>query len=148
MWVLIYVAGLVVAVLIAVISVKIQSGHLKEKLEKLFADAEKSITHGDFPSAANQYKAIILEYAVLKSNQPVLLDRLCSIYQEMGIQVEQVGIDTIRQTQKTIVDISNSGMSDSEKENLHRSAMDSLRAQLDALPGTCSTLEEPVINQE
>jgi len=122
-----FVFGLVLLIVMIGIRYAVSSA----KARKILHQAEELEKQGNFQDAATHYKKLILAVAANEQEVPMWLGRLNAVYEKMGIQAKT---EEVVQTHKTIVDIWKSKMSDSEKRNLNKSAMESLKTQLDALP--------------
>jgi len=104
-------------------------GYLREwKILRLAEESEKT---GDLQNAAKQYKRLILARVLNEEKVRMGLARLEAIYKRLGVEART---DEVLQAHKTILDLSKSKIPTSEKNDLHKSAMDSLKSQLDALP--------------
>jgi hypothetical protein len=122
-----YGIGLVLVIVIMAIRMAAASA----KARKLLQQAEEAERQGDLPGAAAHYKKLALAVAANGKEFPMWLGRLTGIYGKMGVSAPT---DGILEAHRAILDIWKSKMSDSEKKRLHRTAMESLRTQLDALP--------------
>jgi hypothetical protein len=104
-------------------------GYLREW--KIFRQAEESEKTGDLQNAAKQYKRFILARVLDGEKVRMGLARLESVYKRMGVEAKT---DELLQAHKVILDIWKSKIPASEKNELHKSAMEGLKIKLDALP--------------